>query len=217
MNGGVMMKSDITDRMKKNMEIGRIAMLQLRCGMEISDKTARLVAMTVENPDVGRDAIEKDDSQDALQAVWVLDDAENMAAGFADLEGRLTKLRRFLDKEGYDIVRTDEKKRPFKLVPRQGKTGAYTLFVAFVHHRILEAQFGICQDAQERSCYTLKQLEEKQKELNTAIKQVKKLNGFGIKAEEKKLRLALFASEERYTVRLARERRLERAKQSGSV
>ena len=95
MNGGVMMKSDITDRMKKNMEIGRIAMLQLRCGMEISDKTARLVAMTVENPDVGRDAIEKDDSQDALQAVWVLDDAENMAAGFADLEGRLTKLRRF--------------------------------------------------------------------------------------------------------------------------
>ena len=36
-NGGVMMKSDITDRMKKNMEIGRIAMLQLRCGMEISD------------------------------------------------------------------------------------------------------------------------------------------------------------------------------------
>ena len=217
MNGGVMMKSDITDRMKKNMEIGRIAMLQLRCGMEISDKTARLVAMTVENPDVGRDAIERDDSQDALRAVWVLDDAENMAAGFADLEGRLTKLRRFLDKEGYDIVRTDERKSPFKLVPRQGNTSTYTLFVSFEHHRILEAQFGVCQAAQEKSCFTLKQLEEKQKELNAAIKQIKKLNSLGIKAEEKKMRLAVFASEERYTVRLARARRMERAKERGSV
>ena len=40
------MRSDITDRMKKNTEIGRIAMLSLRSGMDISDRTARLVAMT---------------------------------------------------------------------------------------------------------------------------------------------------------------------------
>ena len=211
------MKSDITDRMKKNMEIGRIAMLQLRCGMEISDKTARLVAMTVENPDVGRDAIEKDDSQDALQAVWVLDDAENMAAGFADLEGRLTKLRRFLEKEGYSLVRTEEKKKPFALVPGKGKAGTYELFVVFEHHRILEAQFGVRMAAQGETSYTLKQLEERQKELTAAIKLVKKLNGLGIKAEEKKLRLAAFASEERYMVRQARVRRLEQEKQRGSV
>lgn len=211
------MKSDITDRMKKNTEIGRIAMLQLRCGMAISDKTARLVAMTVENPDVGRDAIEKDDSQDALQAVWVLDDAENMASGFADLEGRLTKLRRFLEKEGYDIVRVDEKHKPFMLVPRKGTETAYELFVTFEHHRILEAQFGVRQPESKETCCTLKQLEEKQKELTAVIKLVKKLNGLGIKAEENKLRLAAFASEERYMVRQARNRRLEQEKQRGSV
>lgn len=211
------MKSDITDRMKKNAEIGRIAMLQLRCGMEISDKTARLVAMTVENPDVGRDAIEKDDSQDALQAVWVLDDAENMAAGFADLEGRLTKLRRFLEKEGYGIVRTEEKNRPFALAPEKGRNGLYELFVTFDHRKILEAQFGVVQAAQGQMRYTIKQLEEKQKELSAAIKLVKKLNGLGIKAEEKKLRLALFASEEKCSVRRARARRLEQQKQRGSV
>ena len=89
--------------------------------------------------------------------------------------------------------------------------------MSFEHHRILEAQFGVCQAAQEKSCFTLKQLEEKQKELNAAIKQIKKLNGLGIKAEEKKMRLAVFASEERYTVRLARARRMERAKERGSV
>lgn len=211
------MKSDITDRMKKNTEIGRIAMLQLRCGMEISDKTARLVAMTVENPDVGRDAIEKDDSQDALQAVWVLDDAENMAAGFADLEGRLTKLGRFLEKEGYAIRRTDEKQKPFVLVPVKGEAVWYELFVIFEHHRILEAQFGLRQPAQGEMCYTLKQLEEKQKELAGAVKLVKKLNGLGIRAEEKKLRLAVFASEERCAVRQARARRLEQEKLRGSV
>lgn len=192
-------------------------MLQLRCGMEISDKTARLVAMTVENPDVGRDAIEKDDSQDALQAVWVLDDAENMAAGFSDLEGRLTKLRRLVEKEDYAIVRTNEKHRPFTLVPEKEKKSTYELFVTFDHHRILEAQFGLQQAAQGEMRYTLKQLEEKQKELAGAVKLVKKLNGLGIKAEEKKLRLAVFASEERYTVRQARARRLEQEKQRGSV
>ena len=217
MIGGVMMRSDITDRMKKNMEIGRIAMLQLRSGMAISDKTARLVAMTVENPDVGRDAIERDDSQDALQAVWVLDDAENMAAGFADLESRLTKLRRLLEKEGYTIVHTEEKKKPFVVVPRKGANTTYELFVVFDHHRILEAQFGIRQPAQAEHSYSLKQLEEKHRELASTIKLVKKLNGLGIKGDEKKIRLAAFSSEERCNVRLARVRRLERQKQRGSV
>lgn len=211
------MKSDITDRMKKNSEIGRIAMLQLRCGMEISDKTARLVAMTVENPDVGRDAIERDDSKDALQAVWVLDDAENMAAGFSDLEGRLAKLRNILAKEGYGIARAEDKKTPFTLTPAKDDDKKYELFVSFGSHKVLEAQFGVEKAAEPQRKYSLKQLEETQKELAGMIRLVKKLNGLGIKAEEKKLRLAVFASEERYAVRQARARRLEQEKQRGSV
>jgi hypothetical protein len=211
------MKTDITDRMKKNGEIGRIAMLQLRCGMEISDKTARLVAMTVENPDVGHDTIARDDSRDALQAVWVLDDAENMASGFADLEGRLAKLRTLLAKEGYTMVRTEEPGQPFILVPEKKEAASYSLYVSFGRKKQLEAQFGVKKAAEPEGEYQAKQLEEKIKELQGVLKLLKKLNGLNIRGEEKKLQLALFSSEERYTVRQARAKRLEQAKQRGSI
>lgn len=211
------MRSDITDRMKKNTEIGRIAMLSLRSGMDISDRTARLVAMTVENPDVGRNTIEKDNSQDALQAVWILDDAENMAAGFADLEGRLAKLRGLVQKEGYTVVRTDEKNIPFEIRKTKEEAGAYILYVQFGTGRVLEASFGVQTTDKKGRCYTIRELEEEQKKLASLIKTVKKLNGLGIKGEEKMLRLAAFACEERFLVRKARAQRLEQEKQRGSI
>lgn len=211
------MRSDITDRMKKNSEIGRIAMLSLRCGMDISDKTARLVAMTVENPDVGRNTIEKDSSQEALQAVWILDDAENMAAGFADLEGRLAKLRGLVQKEGYIVVRTDEKNLPFEIRKAKEEAGDYILYVQFGTGRVLEASFGVQTTDKKGRCYTIRELEEEQKKLASLIKTVKKLNGLGIKGEEKMMRLAAFACEERFLVRKARASRLAQEKQRGSI
>ena len=211
------MRSDITDRMKKNTEIGRIAMLSLRCGMDISDRTARLVAMTVENPDVGRNTIEKDNSQDALQAVWILDDAENMAGGFSDLEGRLTKLRTLAAKEGYEVVRTEEKHRPFVLKRKGEERDGYLLYVEFTAGKVLEASFGVETPDRKGQRYSQKQLEEEMKDLLSLIKTVKKLNGLGIKGEEKTLKLAAFACEERSMVRKARAHRLEQEKQRGSV
>lgn len=211
------MRSDITDRMKKNAEIGRIAMLSLRSGMDISDKTARLVAMTVENPDVGRNTIEKDNSQEALQAVWILDDAENMAAGFSDLEGRLAKLSGLLQKEGYKITGTDEKDRPFEISRTSEATGAYELYVQFGTGRIKEASFGVLtSDTKGHRC-TMQELEEEHKKLTGLIKTVKKLNSLGIRGEEKMIRLAVFASEERAMVRKAKARRLAQEKQRGSI
>ena len=211
------MRSDITDRMKKNAEIGRIAMLSLRCGMDISDRTARLVAMTVENPDVGRNTIEKDNSQDALQAVWILDDAENMAGSFSDLEGRLTKLRTLAAKEGYEVVRTDEKHRPFVLKRKGEEQDGYLLYVEFTAGKVLEASFGVETSDRKGQRYSQKQLEDEMKALLSLIKTVKKLNSLGIKGEEKTLKLASFACEERSMVRKARAHRLEQEKQRGSI
>ena len=63
----------------------------------------------------------------------------------------------------------------------------------------------------------IRELEEEQKKLASLIKTVKKLNGLGIKGEEKMLRLAAFACEERFLVRKARAQRLEQEKQRGSI
>ena len=211
------MRSDITDRMKKNAEIGRIAMLQLRSGMDISDKTARLVATTVENPDVGRNRIEADGSQDALAAVWILDDAENMAADFSDLEARLNKLRILLEKEGYALKASEEKKKPFTLVCEKEEADGLSLIASFGSKKILELTFGATPTSSKKPRLGVKEMESQIKDLQAMIKLVKKLNGLGIKGEEKTLRLALFSIEERHRVREARARRLENDKSRGSV
>lgn len=213
------MRTEITDRMKKNGEIGRIAMLQLRSGADISDAAARFVAMTVENPDVGRERMDKDGGADALSAIWVLDDAEQMAVYFSDLEAKLEKAEKCLGVSGYSIRLAENTEDPFVL-EKKGKDEelqcAFTLYPEFIREKQQTVvHFGVLWGAApERSC-TLTDMEAISREISEITRQLKRLNGLNIHGPENALKLAAFSFAEKRHVREAKARRQAEKKQRG--
>lgn len=213
------MRTEITDRMKKNSEIGRIAMLQLRFGTDISDAAARFVAMTVENPDVGRESMDKDGGADALSAIWVLDDAEQMAVYFSDLEAKLEKAEKFLGLSGYSIRNGENPEEIFGLDKKEEDESlqcSFTLYPEFIKEKQQTlVHFGVLWNASpERSC-TLTDMEAISREISELTRQLKRLNGLNIHGPENALKLAVFSFVEKRHVRQAKARRQAEKKQRG--